>query len=72
MSETTYPTPAYTLSTATAPPALDPPIILTERERELVITLRLLQSQRKYCKLIAEFENGVMRFGVWLPQVKWK
>lgn len=52
--------------------APESPIILSERERELILAMRLLQSQRKYCKLIAEFENGIMRFGVWQPQVKWK
>lgn len=50
----------------------DPPIVLTDRERELILILRQLQLQRKYCKLIAEFENGAMCFGVWQPQVKWR
>lgn len=62
---------AVYVTVTTAEPISDPPIVLTDRERELILILRQLQLQRKYCKLTAEFENGSMRFGVWQPITKW-
>lgn len=49
-----------------------PPIILTPREAELILAHRQLLASRKYCKILVEYDNGNMRFGVWQPQVKWQ
>lgn len=47
MSETTYPTPAYTLSTATAPPALDVLDILPDEERQILKAWRESQKENR-------------------------
>lgn len=49
-----------------------PAIILTPREAELILAHRQLLAMRKYCKILIEYDNGNMRFGVWQPQVKWQ
>lgn len=61
MSETTYPTPAYTMSTATAPPEPDPLAMLPDDERRLVTAWRRAQEE---CK------NGKPFLGVGLYEGK--